>query len=595
MASQANDVIKQLFQRFFRDELPGLSAEERAAFEGQFETRFADLLRKTSSGAPPNFGDLIGFNPGPIKGFDELGYPLLENDFDDSVIPSQLHASAELYFIYQMERMKLFQVVDVLRRLFQLGQLRIQRGPGARGLYILEKWQPIRYARRDRMIAYRRAFNYGAVPPPAGAVVNRNFHFQFVAFMSAMSQYFRDYTIGQVIRGSGTIDDRPFASLATIQRVGTDLRFQLDRASYGNILALTQEVGQYVQQILELLDAPDIKKSFDANTKWDVIETVSNRHLGGAAELSQRTKMAEAGRRVLQYIADNEFRTDIDVEVVPCRRQGRRQSGRGLDRRLPAHAGRPQVPGRHRPDALDPGPQPAAGARVGRGLMPAGDRGTGHGHATAAVGQGQRPRVGVVIDATFALSPLGLLHHPAAGARGGGVVAARAARRARQRRALPALARAAGFVLAARGDPRARRSSRWRRHWRRGSARGTTDGWPRRSTGSATLSTRACCRSATTRCCSRASRPAARHWKPGARIARSTRRRRSTCAPATRSPSRPVLQPEPVVILTMGGPRARARRSAAGWPAPASRRTRWRRRSPPRCCATWVLARRCCR
>ena len=92
----------------------------------------------------------------------------------------------------------------------------------------------------------------------------------------------------------------------------TDLRFALDRESYGNILALTQEVGHYLSSVLDLLDTPDIKKSFDANTKWDVIEIVSNRHLGGARELSQRTKMAESGRRVLQYIADNEFKTGVN-------------------------------------------------------------------------------------------------------------------------------------------------------------------------------------------------------------------------------------------------------------------------------------------
>jgi hypothetical protein len=315
MAYESNDVIKRLFQRFFRDELPGLSPSERAAFESQFEDRLGDLMQRSASTSAPSFADLTGFAEGPVKPFDALAYPLLRNDFDGSVIPSQLHASAELYFIYMMERMKLFQVINVLRRMFQLGQLRIQRGPGARGLYILEKWRPIRYTRRDRMIAYRRAFNYGNVPTPVGAVVNRNFHFQFVAFMSAMSQYFRDLTIGQVIRGSDAIDDRPFASVATVQRVGTDLRFALDRASYGNILALTQEVGQYVQQIFELFDTPDIKRSFDANTKWDVLEIASVRYLGGASELSQRAKMAEAGRRVLQYIADNDFRTTISADV----------------------------------------------------------------------------------------------------------------------------------------------------------------------------------------------------------------------------------------------------------------------------------------
>ena len=31
------------------------------------------------------------------------------------------------------------------------------------------------------MLAYRRAFNYGTLAPPPGAVVYRNFHRQFVA------------------------------------------------------------------------------------------------------------------------------------------------------------------------------------------------------------------------------------------------------------------------------------------------------------------------------------------------------------------------------------------------------------------------------
>ena len=39
---------------------------------------------------------------------------------------------------------------------------------------------------------------------------------------------------------------------------------------------------------------------------------ISNRHLGGAAELSQRSKMAESGRRVLQWISDSDFDTSVD-------------------------------------------------------------------------------------------------------------------------------------------------------------------------------------------------------------------------------------------------------------------------------------------
>jgi hypothetical protein len=315
MAYENYETITRLWQRFLSEQLSQLGADERKSLEGEFEKRFGELQKGAAGNGPSAFADLIGLGSKGVQPFGDLPYAHLTPDFDESVIPSQLHAAAELYYIYQHERMKVFQVADVLRKLFQLGRMRIQRGPGARGLYLLEKWKPLRYTLRDRMIAYRRVFNYGNAPAPAGAIMNSGFHRQLVAFMAAMSQYFRDLTVGEVIRGSQDIDDRPFGNLATIQRLGTDLRFALDRSSYGNILALTHETGHYLRGLLELFDSPDIKKAHDANTKWDVIEIVSNRHLGGMAELSQRAKMAESGRRTLQWVADQSFETTADPLV----------------------------------------------------------------------------------------------------------------------------------------------------------------------------------------------------------------------------------------------------------------------------------------
>lgn len=310
-----HDVLQRLLQRALRDELPNLLPSERAAFEQQFEGFLGRSLENASSPTAANFPDFIGLGPNGVQPFDQIPYPLLRADFDESIVPSQVHSAAELYYIYQNDRMKVFEAVDVLRRLFALGRMKIQQGPGARALYILEKWRPLRYTRRDRGLAYRRVFNYGSMPPPQGAAVNRNFHFQFVAFNSSLAQYFRDLVVGEVIRGSAEISDRPFGAIATVQRLGTDLRYAIDRASYGNILALTRETGNYLQTCLELLDAPDIKKSFDAMTKWDVLEAVSNRYLGGMAELSHRAKMAEAGRRLLQFIGSNDFASGIDPEL----------------------------------------------------------------------------------------------------------------------------------------------------------------------------------------------------------------------------------------------------------------------------------------
>lgn len=312
MSYDTTETIQRLWDKFLREQLASLPPEQRQTYEQQFEDRFSELLKGAAGDGPDGFLDLVGFGAKGAVTFDQMPYPRVENDFDEAVVPSQLHAAAELYFIYQHERMKVFQVADVLRRLFRDGKMRIQRGPGARGLYLLEKWRPLRYSARDRATAYRRAFNYGSIQAPAGAVINRNFHRQFVGFAVAVSQYFRDLLIGEVIRGGNLIDQRPFGSISTIQRIGLDLRYALDRATYGNVFALTMETGHYLKQVLNLLDAPDIKKAFDANTKWDVVEVISNRFLGGLAEPSQRAKMAESGSRLLKFIADNDFKTSID-------------------------------------------------------------------------------------------------------------------------------------------------------------------------------------------------------------------------------------------------------------------------------------------
>src|SRR3712207_1496368 len=117
---ETHDVLKRLMQRFFRDELPNLSPTERSALEAKFEGRFQSLLDNATGEKPYGFPDIIGLGPDGVKPFEELPYPRLRADFDESVIPSQIHAAAELYFIYQYERMKVFQVVNVLRRLFAL-------------------------------------------------------------------------------------------------------------------------------------------------------------------------------------------------------------------------------------------------------------------------------------------------------------------------------------------------------------------------------------------------------------------------------------------------------------------------------------------
>jgi hypothetical protein len=106
--SATHDAIERLLQKFLRDELPNLTPSERAALEAQFEDRFNKLVEASTNGGGYSFPNLIGFGPDGVKPFDDLPYPRLRADFDESVVPSQVHAAAELYFIYQNERLDYF-------------------------------------------------------------------------------------------------------------------------------------------------------------------------------------------------------------------------------------------------------------------------------------------------------------------------------------------------------------------------------------------------------------------------------------------------------------------------------------------------------
>jgi hypothetical protein len=314
--------LAQLANALRADLRADLPAESLDAFERQFARRLEQLMAPSARSAPAEgFRDLVGLSPGGDAGFNGVEVAPIPSDFDDAVLEEQVRSAGDLYLVYQHERMRVFDVADSLLRLFHEGRIRVQRGPGARALYLIEKHRPLRYTRSQRRMAYKRTFNYGEVTPPAGAVVNTTFHRQFVALMSAIAQYYRDLLIGEVIRGSTSINERPFGSQATIQRLGSDLRYALDRCTYGSTMPLTLETSQYLAMILDALETPDIRKAFDANNKWDVVETVSRRHLGGVAELAQRSKMADAGRQVITWVADNTFKgrdaQQFRAEIAP--------------------------------------------------------------------------------------------------------------------------------------------------------------------------------------------------------------------------------------------------------------------------------------
>ena len=122
----------------------------------------------------------------------KIELPDLESQTDVEIVKENLHAAQAIYFAYQLEEMRLFQVVERIVELFQQGQLPLGRG-GA-GEMLEQYWRSQRpHPESARRNAYWRMFG---VAPGGDARVgepNSAFVSLWMRFISAVSAYAREH------------------------------------------------------------------------------------------------------------------------------------------------------------------------------------------------------------------------------------------------------------------------------------------------------------------------------------------------------------------------------------------------------------------
>ena len=263
------------------------------------------FLKQGAATAPPSdfgFAQMLGIGDKAATDFGSVSYnPQRVDEYDETVTPERLNAVADLYYIYQHEKIGIFRVMQKLKELFEAGTLRLSSGIGAFRLYQYDKRGVLRYTRRDRLAAYRRVFGYGSAPVPPGATANDDFHHLFTHFIDEVTKYWRDKRVSEVVRERS--QDPSFGSVAMVRRSGLDLRNNLKWASYGHVNVLRAEVMQLLDEAFRILGAADVMSQFGAENAWDVLEEVLTRYFNERLASSTRQRMAVSGRDILGWLA----------------------------------------------------------------------------------------------------------------------------------------------------------------------------------------------------------------------------------------------------------------------------------------------------
>jgi hypothetical protein len=252
---------------------------------------------------PPDKGlaELIGLGPEAATQFGKTRIPPGIQPYDETVTSERIIAVGDLYYIYQHEKIGVFRVVQKLQELFRAGAVRLSAGLGAYALYQFDRREVLRYTRRDRLSAYRRAFGYGTAPVPTGSRANTDFQGLLTHFVNQVTLFWRDKRVSDVIRERAY--DPSFGSIAIVRRAGLDLRNNLKFTSYGHLNVLRVEVMQLLDEAFRILNSEDVKRLFGADNAWDVVEEVLVRYFNERLVTSPRQRMAVAGREILRWLA----------------------------------------------------------------------------------------------------------------------------------------------------------------------------------------------------------------------------------------------------------------------------------------------------
>lgn len=270
----------------------------------QIDDMLAAVLEQEPAGArPPDSGlaELVRIGPGAASELGKTRVPVGVKPYDETVTAERVVAMADLYYIYQHEKIGVFRAVRKLKELFEAGAVRLSSGPGAYALYQFDRRQVLRFTQRDRLAAYCRGLGYCAAPPPTGSRPNTEFHPLFTGFVNEVVAYWRDKRISDVIRERAY--DPSFGSVAAVRRSGLDLRNNLKFSSYGHLNVLRVEVMQLLDEAFRILGAEDIRRLFGADNAWDVVEEVLTRYFNENLSTSPRQRMAVSGREIIRWLA----------------------------------------------------------------------------------------------------------------------------------------------------------------------------------------------------------------------------------------------------------------------------------------------------
>ena len=265
------------------------------------EAHYFDLrVSSALEGRNGTRGDGGPRSPGARPSWIDISLPDLESAANLDIVEDNLMAMQAIYFAATLDDLKLFQVMDKVLELFNVGVLPFGKGPAGDKIYTYWKRNFDRFTEVERQNLYARALGKPGGDVAAGTP-NRQFQDLWLRFVASVSEWRRQLSVDRLLR-----DEVPFAvSDQQVRKSARDLASNLSLYGYGIAYFAATELQQQIEDIIDILSDPEVMAAYGARDLWQVIDQVATLELGGAHNGVRYRTMANSGAIIIRWLAKN--------------------------------------------------------------------------------------------------------------------------------------------------------------------------------------------------------------------------------------------------------------------------------------------------
>jgi len=220
----------------------------------------------------------------------------------DDVRPDNIRAVAVIYAAWQLEQVRVFEVVDRITETWWNGQL--PNSVGDTGSRLLDQYY---WSSEFRLSDAARHMQYGRVLGAPGGEVstevqpNTQFNDLLMRFVSSLAEYDRQQRVGDIVSGqkTGTLT----LTGEQVRQSGRNLAANASLYGFGGTQFAARRLADHAQQAFAILNAPDIQSAYGVDGPWKVIERVTTTEFGASPNIVKFRTMADSGKRLLDLIA----------------------------------------------------------------------------------------------------------------------------------------------------------------------------------------------------------------------------------------------------------------------------------------------------